>query len=584
MGSARYATSDGSFSTCDPDDRNEHMRNPKRGVFLALTVLLGCVVARPAWGLDDETLSFKDAEVRLGDRLFFETRFSQFYHAAADGDSNKTLPKGEPLMEKVPVALGKDLPGPFAGQGINCRQCHLGSDFLPGNLEAGRTYGDFSRRSPIPQRDDGQTVTTRNSPIMIDLGLPRDVPLLLHLDGEFVTHEDLIIDTMIGRNFGWLPGEAETAKKHIAKIVREDEGMNPRHIRDPEGKGIPYAKVLAGTDPLLLHQQIPAEYRIDVETATDDEILMAVAKLIHAYMDSLRFGTKNTFRESGSPYDLWLKKNALPARPDPGESAAAYSARLLSIIDGRNSFDWVRPTDDYFMLHKQPYVFGPKELAGLRLFLASGAGGGEDASPAGNCVACHPAPRFTDFSLHNNGVSQIEYDEIFGRGAFAKLDIPDLETRNAAHDQYLPATGSHPKAQGQFKAIPAKDRPGFTDLGVWSIYANPDFPKPQAALNEILCGPNGPSREGCDAARVLPLTIAYFKTPSVRDLGQSEPYFHTGEVDTIEEVLRFYVSTSELARAGDLRNGSPEMKDIRITEKDVEPLAAFLRSLNEDYH
>ncbi len=550
---------------------------------LGLLGLVTTIVAFPAdvQALDDGSLSFKDAEVRLGDRLFFETRFSQFYFANADGDSNATLPKGDPLMEKVPVVLGEDLPGPFAGQGINCRQCHLGSDFLPEHLRAGRTYGDFSRRSPVPNRDDGQTVATRNSPIMIDIGMPREVPMLLHLDGEFVTHEDLIVDTMTGRNFGWLPTEVETAKKHIAKVVREDEGMNPRHIRDPDGNGIPYKTVLKGEDPLLQHQLIPAEYRIDVETASDDEILTAVAKLIHAYMDSLRFGTKNTFRESGSPYDLFLEKNALPAKPDPGEKAAAYSKRLLAEIEKRNSFDFVRPSDDYFLLHQQPYQFGPEELRGLKIFFSSGA---RKKADAGNCIACHPAPRFSDFSLHNNGVSQVEYDAIFGDGAFAKLEIPDLKTRNANHDEYLPATPAHPTAKGRFRQIPAKSRPGVTDLGVWSIYANPDFPKPQVALNQILCGEGGPAEEGCRPEEVLPLTVGYFKTPAVRDLGQSEPYFHTGEIDTIEEALRFYVSVAELAREGKLRNASPEMKDIHIDEEDVAPLAAFLRSLNEDYH
>lgn len=549
---------------------------------LGLVVLVLLLGAGWALALDDGSLSFKDAEVRLGDRLFFETRFSQFYHAKAGGDSNHTLLAGDPIMEKVPVVAGEDLPGPFKGQGINCRQCHLGSDFLPEHLRAGRTYGDFSRRSPIPDRGDGQSVTTRNSPIMIDLGLPREVPVLLHLDGEFITHEDLIIDTLTGRNFGWLPTEVEIAKKHVAKIVREDTGTNPRHIRYPDGRGIPYGVVLKGTDPLLLHQQIPEEYRIDVETASDDEILMAVAKLIHAYMDSLRFGTHNTFRESGAPYDLFLKKNALPTAPEKGESAAAYSRRLLDTIETRSSFEWVRASDDYFMLHQQPFVFGPEELAGMKIFFAAPDPG--TGAHVGNCVACHPAPRFSDFSLHNNGVSQVEYDAIFGQGEFAKLEIPDLEERNANFDAYLPATARHPNARGRFRSIPAKSRPGYTDLGVWSIYGNPDFPKPQAALSQILCGPGGPAKSGCKPADVLPLTIGYFKTPAVRDLGQSEPYFHTGDLDTIDQVLQFYVSTSELARAGKLRNGSPEMTDIHIDRSDVAPLAAFLRSLNEDYH
>lgn len=539
------------------------------------------LAATPILALDDGSLSFKDAEVRLGDRLFFETRFSQFYHANAAGDSNKNLAKGDPLMDVVPVELGEDLPGPFAGQGINCRQCHLGSDFLPEHLRAGRTYGDFSRRSPVPARNDGLTETQRNSPMMIDLGMPREAPLLLHYDGEFVSHEDLIVATMTGRNFGWLPGEAEIAKKHIAKVIREDTGMNPRHIRYPNGKGIPYAQVLRGTDPLLLHQQIPEEYRIDVEKASDDEILVVAAKLMHAYMDSLRFGTTNTFRESGSPYDLFLKKNALPMEPNAGETASAYSKRLLAFLDERNSFDFVRPSDDYFMLHEQPYRFGPEELQGLKVFLRTGSDAKEHA---GNCVACHPAPRFSDFRLHNNGVTQIEYDAIFGDGAFAKLEIPDLATRNADYDAYLPVTAAHPKAKERFRSMPARDKPGYTDLGVWSIYANADFPKPQAALNQILCGPGGPAEGDCTPEKVLPLTIAYFKTPSVRDLGQSEPYFHTGETDTIENALQLYVRVSDLARARALRNASPELQDIHIDEKDVAPLAAFLRSLNEDYH
>jgi hypothetical protein len=40
---------------------------------------------------------------------------------------------------------------------------------------------------------------------------------------------------------------------------------------------------------------------------------------------------------------------------------------------------------------------------------------------------------------------------------------------------------------------------------------------------------------------------------------------------------------SDLARAGELRNAASELLDIRLTSDDVEPLAAFLRALNEDY-
>jgi cytochrome c peroxidase len=69
----------------------------------------------------------------------------------------------------------------------------------------------------------------------------------------------------------------------------------------------------------------------------------------------------------------------------------------------------------------------------------------------------------------------------------------------------------------------------------------------------------------------------------LRTLAQSAPYLHTGAKDTLEDVVRFYVAESALARAGRLRNGARELRAMQIGEDDVAPLAAFLRSLNEDY-
>ena len=40
---------------------------------------------------------------------------------------------------------------------------------------------------------------------------------------------------------------------------------------------------------------------------------------------------------------------------------------------------------------------------------------------------------------------------------------------------------------------------------------------------------------------------------------------------------------SALAREGALRNAAPELRSVFLTPADAAPLAAFLRSLNEDY-
>jgi cytochrome c peroxidase len=466
---------------------------------------------------------------------------------------------------------------------MNCRQCHLGDDFLPQQPLAARTYCDFSRRSPIPKRDDRLTSTVRNAPLMINLGLPREVPLLMHFDGEFAGAEDLVVETLTGRNFGWLPQEHALAVAHIAKVIRNDTGANPRHVLDARGRGIAYRVVMLGTDMgLPRNLLIPAQYRIDVVAASHDQVLQTVAKLMDAYMNSLRFGTKNTRRESGAPYDLFLEKNRLPAWPEAGEPSLDYAHRLLTLIEHGDHFEWVTPGDGTFKEHAQSYRFGAAELQGLKILFARP--GGWRRAHVGNCVTCHTPPQFTDYRLHNNGASQKEYDDIFGRGAFAALDVPVLAARNENHDAYLPASFEHPQATSRFRSAPSADRPGYADLGVWNIYANPDFPKPQAALTTILCGQFGQASKRCTPEKILPLSIAYFKTPSIRDPGHSYPYFHSGAMVTIEDVLRYYVATTELARDGKIRNASAELSGIRIDAADVAPLAAFLRSLNEDYH
>lgn len=553
--------------------------------------LLAAMLAAAAWGVtaaavpdppevDGLRLSAAYPEVALGDRLFFETRFAQYFFAHSNGDVNAPLDQGDRLVDQVPAVDRPALPGPFRGKSISCRQCHLGDDFISSKPLAARTYVDFSRRSPIPDRGDGLVTTPRNSPSMVDFGLPREAPVLLHFDGEFATAEDLTIASFTGRNFGWLLEEERIAVAHIARVIREDNGTtNPRFVRHRDGKGISYRAMMLGTDPELPPVfEVPERYRIDVMKASDDQVLEAIAKFMHAYMDAIRFGTHNTFRATASPYDLFLQKNGLPAAPEKGESNLDYSKRLLTLLQREKSFKWVKSLrDGAFKLHDQPYRFGKTELQGLKIFLARPHDSGR--ARVGNCVSCHTPPQFTDQRLHNNGVSQAEYDRIFGAGAFAALEIPGLAERNARFNDYLPPSANYLRASGRFRAAPAAGKPGYADLGAWNVFANPDMPKPQKALTQILCGD-----KPCEPEAVLPLTVAVFKTATVRDLGHSNPYFHSGAFDTIEDALRFYVGASALARAGKLRNGAPEIAGIHLDATDLPPLAAFLRSLNEDYH
>lgn len=54
------------------------------------------------------------SEIVIGERLFLETRFAQFFKQFADrvGGTNRPLPVGDPVMNTT-VTLGEPLPGPL---------------------------------------------------------------------------------------------------------------------------------------------------------------------------------------------------------------------------------------------------------------------------------------------------------------------------------------------------------------------------------------------------------------------------------------------------------------------------------------
>jgi len=597
----------------------------------------------------------------VGERLFLETRFSEYFFTNSGGNANFKLTQGDPVVNTT-VTINSNLPGPFAGQAMNCRACHMVEEHENfGN----RTYADFARRSPIPANGDGRTQTPRNAIELVDSLLPHSTPLFLHYDGQFATAQDLIIGTLTGRNFGWKPSEYATAVAHIASIIRNDSGGGALAIQYGSW---PYWQAFAGGEEIQSQYQILPAYRLSDVTVTniaaanyvsDEQIVQDVAALIQAYLETLVFSQDASGQFNGSPYDVFLIKNGLPRQPAGNETPLQYSQRLLQLIVNLPNPQFVTdPADGHFETHDQTFQFGPTELAGLKIFFAvpqkPASAGIQGAT--GNCVACHTPPAFTDFLFHDTGAAQEEYDAIHGTGSFMTLAIPELSERQTNYDAYLEPTTNHPNATGMFITPPTLAQPGQVDLGLWNVFANPDIPVPQAGLRQILpllvpapapqisgvtmtgtnlivTGTGGApgwtyyvssstslappstnwniistntfdseggfnftspilaSAQGFywvsvappSPALVLPRMIALFKTPNLRDLGSSDPYLHTGRMDTLEDVISFYQSFSTLARAGAVRNAAPELSRISLDNAAVLPLAAYLRSLNEDY-
>jgi len=523
------------------------------------------------------------AEIRLGERLFRETRFAQSFAARVVGRAlNDPLSGHDPVVDVVD-AFGTPVPGPYAGRAMSCAACHL-SEELAAVAGAGvRAYCDFSSRSPTPDRGDGHARTARNTPPLRDAALPREIATFFHDDGEFETLEDLAGATLGGRNLGWQPTEHPAAVSHVARVVREDDGADANAADHGGGS---YASVLSGQRGLAPDGALlPVGLRADVATATDDELLDAVSRLLGVYVRSLALapdgGAARTVR---SAYDVFVEKNGLPSKPGPGETSQAYAHRLRTALLAIASPLPVGPGDGVLRTHPHPFVFGELERRGLLVFLTAPGDlppGPPPSGGVGSCAVCHAPPSFSDFGFHNVGASQVEYDAVHGLGAFSLLAVPSLATRSLDPNRYLPPSSTHPLATGVFRSAPVLADPEASDLGLWNVFANPDVPGPQAALRAVVLARLGLPATATDA-ELLPQTIGWLKTPPLRDLGHSAPYFHGGHVLTLLDAVQHYRAASLSARFGLVRNAALELSGIVLDVDDLSSLIAFLQSLDED--
>jgi cytochrome c peroxidase len=480
--------------------------------------------------------SEQPAEASLGKALFHDVRF--------------TRPQSEHcLIEER-----------RRGQQVSCASCHQDRVTGSGGAARGAGFAEHVARSARPSSSPVDLVTARNASSLLDALEPTDgVPLLLHWDGEFATAEELVRETFLGLNFGWTMKERSAAIRHFASVIRNDQGAatNDR----------------AGSYPTLLR----ASYGLDVASATDEKIMSLCARLVVSYLQELRFARDAEGLHSASPYDAFLAANRLPRAPGKGEPAAQYARRLHNAVASLNAPRFINDPSRKQAVDGRPFRFDELELAGMRIFFR-GTMGYVPTAKAGNCAECHVPPRFTDGLFHNTGASQEEYDGVHGAGAFTRLQTPGLIERIAAAGRWLPPSLEQPDAVGIYRAAASKSQPDAADLGAWNIYANPAMPRASQILRILL----DPGRQYSDA-EVLERSLARFKTPSLRNISDTAPYLHNGSAPTIEAVLDFYRRMSDLAREGKLRNAPLEYAGMKLEPADTDPLAAFLRSLNEDY-
>ena len=159
---------------------------------------------------------------------------------------------------------------------------------------------------------------------------------------------------------------------------------------------------------------------------------------------------------------------------------------------------------------RQRELFDDDEIRGLRLFIGSA-----------NCMQCHNGPLFTNHEFHNTGVISFPGE------------VPDTARVNGVQEVL-----TH-----EFNC-----RSRFSDA------AEPDCPE-------------------LDFARTGIELIGALKTPSLRNLENTAPYMHKGQLATLADVLRHY------NEAPDAMIGHNEAEPLNLNQRELRELEAFLRTL-----
>lgn len=475
-----------------------------------------------------------DGLINLGERLFSDPRFSQEFATEATHVNDASV------------------------AGISCLSCHkVDSEFDPTTGLGMRTYSDFVAKTPVPLRlEDKIDHTLRNTPALVGIGSPFSTTRFSHWDGEFADHSETVLGNFAGRNMGWLRSEKNKALDQIIAVISGDDGS----LELSQEFGGSYDRVFLGVDPSLGDDfRLIESDRLDIKTASKQEVIDLVIKSVTAYLNDLSFERDENNQYIGSPYDQFLLANGFKSAPSPGQTVNQYMVELRSGLAKLNEPKFI--AKKYFPTHGREFGFEEQEWAGLKVFFNLPKPDG--SLNQGMCLVCHKPPTFSDGLFHNVGTTQLEYERVHGQGSFKQLQIPELDQRG---ETFMAASSTI-------------EDPKAVDLGVWNFFARNDKPELTQYIRKTHCR----DLNNCPNQALLPFMVAKFKTPGLRNLNHSAPYFHNGSSPHLYHLLHEYKRASELMRAGELRNGDPRLRPMKLFHHEIHSLVPFLESLNENY-
>ncbi len=227
---------------------------------------------------------------------------------------------------------------------------------------------------------------------------------------------------------------------------------------------------------------------------------------------------------NASRFPAECKPKAAMAADGPWEKMAAADQRIVNRIFvnfGKAEEAYIRKlvsrnaAFDRFVAGEKDAI-GASAKRGLKLFIGKAA-----------CDACHSTPFFSDNKAHNTGVPQ------------TGPHVPMVE--NGAYDGNGFALGSP-----------------FNSSSEWSDDRN------TGRLDGVVQAEE-------DKGKI--------RTKSLREVKETAPYMHAGQLATLPDVLAFYNRGGDAAHVG---TKDPLMKPLNLTPAELADLAAFLETLSGD--
>jgi cytochrome c peroxidase len=144
-----------------------------------------------------------------------------------------------------------------------------------------------------------------------------------------------------------------------------------------------------------------------------------------------------------------------------------------------------------------------------------------------------------------------------------------IRSGGSRYDRYL---------AGQTSALSAAERRG---MDLYNGKANCASCHNGFLLTNQAFENNGIEPAGSDSGRAritgLPEDFLTFRVPSLRNVEKTAPYMHDGRFQTLDDVIAHY------DRGGSgVRNQSPQIQPLQLTESEKQDLIAFLKTLTDD--